>query len=98
MEAEHDPYLPHSIFLFFFFNDTPPTETSPLPLHDALPISPAATELAADAGDDAVQAALAASVLFAAMVGVLGLGFWYNRRRLAVPFSRVAQALQRVAE
>jgi len=58
----------------------------------------AATELAADAGDDAVQAALAASVLFAAMVGVLGLGFWYNRRRLAVPFSRVAQALQRVAE
>src|SRR5438445_9188015 len=58
----------------------------------------AATELAADAGDDVVQAALAASVLFAAMVGVLGLGFWYNRRRLAVPFSRVAQALQRVAE
>src|SRR5256886_15786993 len=26
-------------FLFFFFlNDPPPTETSPLPLHDALPI------------------------------------------------------------
>src|SRR2546430_17660607 len=24
--------------LFFFFNDTPPTEISPLPLHDALPI------------------------------------------------------------
>src|SRR6266540_26235 len=58
----------------------------------------AATELAADAGDEAVQAALAASVLFAAMVGVLGLGFWYNRRRLATPFSRIAQALQRVAE
>src|SRR5258706_294731 len=58
----------------------------------------AAGELAADAGDDAVQAALSASVLFAAMVGVLGLGFWYNRRRLATPFARIAQALQRVAE
>jgi len=58
----------------------------------------AASELAVDAGDDAVQAALAASVLFAAMLGVLGLGFWYNRRRLAAPFSRITQALQRVAE
>jgi len=28
----------------------------------------------------------------------LGLGFWYNRRRLAGPFARIAQALQRVAE
>src|SRR3712207_7888019 len=26
---------------FFFFNDPPPTEISPLPLHAALPISPA---------------------------------------------------------
>src|SRR5882757_4067982 len=58
----------------------------------------AATELAADAGDDAVQAALAASVLFAAMVVVLGLGFWYNRRRLAAPFARISKALQRVGE
>jgi len=58
----------------------------------------AAAELAADAGDDAVQAALAASVLFAAMLVVLGLGFWYNRRRLAAPFARIAQALQRVAD
>jgi len=58
----------------------------------------AASEVAADAGDEAVQAALAASVLFAAMLVVLGLGFWYNRRRLATPFSRIAQALQRVAE
>jgi signal transduction histidine kinase len=58
----------------------------------------AAAELAADAGDDAVQAALSASVLFGAMLGVLGLGFWYNRRSLAAPFSRIAQALQRVAE
>ena len=58
----------------------------------------AAGEIAADAGDDAVQAALAATVLFVAMLAVLGLGFWYNRRRLAAPFSRIAQALQRVAE
>src|SRR2546422_10243322 len=28
-----------SNFLFFFFNDPPPTEISTLPLHDALPIS-----------------------------------------------------------
>src|SRR5256885_13887913 len=27
-------------FFFFFFNDTAPPETSPLPLHAALPISP----------------------------------------------------------
>src|SRR3989339_477580 len=27
-----------SILIFFFFNDTAPTEISPLPLHDALPI------------------------------------------------------------
>src|SRR3989442_10420989 len=59
---------------------------------------PAAAELAAEAGDDAVQAALASSVLFAAMLTVLGLGFWYNRRRLAAPFSRISQALQRVGE
>src|SRR2546422_9383411 len=26
------------IYFFFFLNDTPPTEISPLPLHDALPI------------------------------------------------------------
>ena len=58
----------------------------------------AAAELAADAGDDALQAAVAASVLFAAMIAVLGLGFWYNRRRLATPFARIVQALQRVAE
>jgi signal transduction histidine kinase len=55
-------------------------------------------ELAADAGDDAVQAAVSASVLFAAMLTVLGLGFWYNRRRLAAPFALVVTALERVAE
>jgi len=69
-------------------------EPSPLIATEAT----AAAELAADAGDEAVQAALASSVLFVAMVGVLGLGFWYNRRRLAGPFARIAQALQRVAE
>ena len=69
---------------------------SPTPLIAAE--ATAATEAAADAGDDAVQAALAATVLFVAMLGVLGLGFWYNRRRLAAPFARIGQALQRVAE
>jgi signal transduction histidine kinase len=59
---------------------------------------PGAAELATDAGDDAVQAAIASTVLFAVMLAVLGLGFWYNRRRLAAPFSRIAQALQRVAD
>src|SRR2546422_10237804 len=29
---------PSLLFLFFFFNDTAPTEIYPLPLHDALPI------------------------------------------------------------
>ena len=58
----------------------------------------AAAELAADAGDNAIQAAVAATVLFTAMLAVLGLGFWYNRRRLAAPFARISQALQRVAE
>jgi signal transduction histidine kinase len=57
----------------------------------------AAEELAADAGDEAVQAAIAASVLFVAMLIVLGLGFWHNRRRLAAPFARIAQALDHVA-
>jgi signal transduction histidine kinase len=55
-------------------------------------------DLAVDAGDDAVQAAVAATVLFVAMLTVLGLGFWYNRRRLAEPFGRVVAALERVAE
>ena len=58
----------------------------------------AAEELAADAGDDAVQAAVATTVLFTAMLIVVGLGLWYNRRRLAAPFARIADALQRVQE
>jgi signal transduction histidine kinase/HAMP domain-containing protein len=62
------------------------------------PSDPTAAELATDVGDDAIQAAIASSVLFVAMLTVLGLGFRYNRRQLAAPFSRIAQALQRVAE
>ena len=62
-------------------------------MHEAAP-----AEMAAEAGDDAVQAALASTVLFVAMLAVLGLGFWYNRRRLAAPFARISQALLRVAE
>src|ERR1044071_6415803 len=68
------------------------------PSPDVAAEASAASELAADAGDDILQAALAASVLFVAMLVVLALGFWYNRRRLAEPFSRIVQALSRVAE
>src|SRR3989440_12104233 len=32
-------YVYFSVILFFFFNETAPTEISPLPLHDPLPIS-----------------------------------------------------------
>src|SRR2546430_11703870 len=34
------PPHPLSLFFFFFLNDPAPTEIYPLPLHDALPISP----------------------------------------------------------
>src|SRR2546421_10647394 len=34
------PFLPRPSFFFFFFKDPAPTEISPLPLHDALPILP----------------------------------------------------------
>jgi signal transduction histidine kinase len=59
---------------------------------------PQAAEIAVEAGDDAVQAAIASTVLFAAMLSLLALGFWYNRRRLAGPFAQIAGALQRVAD
>src|SRR2546425_2851702 len=54
-------------------------------------------ELAAEAGDDALQAAAATTVILGAMLIVLALGFWYNRRRLAEPFARVVTALERIA-
>ena len=56
----------------------------------------ATRDLAAEAGDDAIQAAAATTVIFAAMLGVLAIGLWYNRRRLAQPFAQVAAALERV--
>src|SRR2546430_13765359 len=36
------PLLTSACYSFFFLNDPPPTEFSPLPLHAALPISPRA--------------------------------------------------------
>ncbi len=56
----------------------------------------ATRDLAAEAADDAIQAAAATTVIFAAMLVVLAIGLWYNRRRLAEPFARVANALERV--
>ena len=56
----------------------------------------ASRDLAAEAADDAIQAAAATTVIFAAMLVVLAIGLWYNRRRLAEPFARVANALERV--
>jgi len=41
--------------------------------------------------------AYASSVLYVAILGVLGLGFWSQPRRLAAPFSRIAQARSTVA-
>jgi len=57
----------------------------------------ATRDLAADAADDAIQAAAGTSVIFAAMLVVLAIGLWYNRRRLAQPFAQVAAALERIA-
>src|SRR2546422_437421 len=54
-------------------------------------------ELAAEVGDDAIQAAIATTILFAVMLVALGVGLWYNRRRLAQPFAHVVGALERVA-
>src|SRR2546428_6762208 len=54
-------------------------------------------ELAAEVGDDAIQAAIATTILFGVMLVALGVGLWYNRRRLAQPFAHVVGALERVA-
>jgi signal transduction histidine kinase len=54
-------------------------------------------ELAAEVGDDAIQAAAQTTVLFVIVLVALGIGLWYNRRRLATPFAHVVGALERVA-
>jgi len=54
-------------------------------------------ELAAEVGDNAIQAALQTTVLFAIVLVTLGIGLWYTRRRLAAPFAHVVGALERVA-
>ncbi len=54
-------------------------------------------DLAARVGDDAIQAAVATTVIFAIVLVSLGVGLWYNRRRLEQPFAHVVSALGRVA-
>ncbi len=54
-------------------------------------------ELATDAGDDAIQTAVQTTVIFVIALVSLGVGLWYNRRRLAAPFAHVVGALERVA-
>ena len=54
-------------------------------------------ELAAEVGDNAIQAAAQTTVLFVIVLVALGIGLWYNRRRLAAPFAHVVGALERVA-
>ncbi len=54
-------------------------------------------ELAAEVGDNAIQAAAQTTVIFVIVLVALGVGLWYNRGRLATPFAQVVGALQRVA-
>ena len=54
-------------------------------------------ELAAEVGDNAIQTAAQTTVIFVIVLVALGVGLWYNRRRLATPFAHVLGALQRVA-
>ena len=54
-------------------------------------------ELTAEVGDEAIQVAVQSTVIFVVMLVVLGVGLWYNRRRLATPFAHVVGALERVA-
>src|SRR5881296_1471191 len=54
-------------------------------------------ELATDVGDDAIQTAAATTVIFVIVLVALGVGLWYNRGRLAAPFTHVMGALERVA-
>src|SRR3989449_6376489 len=68
---------------------------SPLPALQP-PIA-AMRELAAEVGDNAIQAAVQTTVIFVIVLVALGVGLWYNRGRLATPFAHVVGALQRVA-
>src|SRR5689334_5722628 len=54
-------------------------------------------EMTVEVGDNAIQAATQSTVLFAIVLVTLGIGLWYNRRRLAAPFAHVVGALERVA-
>src|SRR2546429_3504873 len=54
-------------------------------------------ELTAEVEDEAIQLAVQSTVIFVVMLVVLGVGLWYNRRRLATPFAHVVGALERVA-
>jgi signal transduction histidine kinase len=68
---------------------------SPAPLSQ--PHIAAMRELAAEVGDNAIQAAVQTTVIFVIVLVALGVGLWYNRGRLATPFAHVVGALQRVA-
>ena len=67
------------------------------PLPALQPPIAAMRELAAEVGDNAIQAAAQTTVIFVIVLVALGVGLWYNRRRLATPFAHVVGALQRVA-
>jgi signal transduction histidine kinase len=54
-------------------------------------------DLAAEVGDEAIQAAVETTVIALGVLVVLGIGLWYNRRRLAAPFVRVVEVLERAA-
>src|SRR5256885_12737246 len=53
---------PQLLFLFFFFNDPATTEIYPLPLHDALPISPHLRSLCEGTGQRALERELSCDV------------------------------------
>src|SRR5690349_20948969 len=54
-------------------------------------------ELAGLGGDNAMRAAVQTTDLFVIVLVALGVGLWYNRRKLAAPFAHVVGALERVA-
>src|SRR2546429_7910181 len=61
---------PSSFFFFFFLNDTAPTEISPFPLPDALPICGGRAACMREARSPRVQAVVAGGI---ALVEALGL-------------------------